>query len=410
MSSTVDSAPTPPVSVPASGPWRSVVLPSLFLMVAMFNLTLIVAGLKELILDDLGGTTADASLFFSIEMLAYIVFAPLWGLLSDRLGRRRPLVVVGFAVSGLIYLSYLQVETVGSLLTLRFLQGAASVMGWSILMAMVLDQPDTARRGRFMGIMGACLIFGISIGAPIGGYISREMGVRAPLQVAGILFLVLAAGALLLPEQRQLRSGVSLAAIGSVLGRQPRLLLPYLFQFADRFTVGFFIVLFPQYLATLGVDDPAVRGKFLALFLLPFAFLQYFTGRLSEKVGPMAPMIGGSFCYGIALCFVGYADLYGLWWVMAALGVFASLMFPPAMTLTGQWSDPETRGVAMGGFNLSGSLGFAVGPLVGNKLFELGGFGTAFVVGGVLEMVVALFALVWIVRRGRSRSDAAVGS
>lgn len=385
-------------------PWRSVVLPSLFLMVAMFNLTLIVAGLKELILDDLGGTTADASLFFSIEMLAYIVFAPLWGVLSDRWGRRRPLVVIGFALSGLIYLGYLHVETVGSLLSLRFLQGAASVMGWSILMAMVLDQPDTARRGRFMGIMGACLIFGISMGAPIGGYISREMGIRAPLQVSGILFLLLAVGAFFLPEQKQLRRGVSVADIRSVLSRRPRLLLPYLFQFADRFTVGFFVVLFPQYLATLGVDDPAIRGRFLALFLLPFAFLQYFTGRLSEKVGPMKPMIAGSFAYGIALCFVGYADLYGLWWVMAALGVFAALMFPPAMTLVGQWSDSETRGSAMGGFNLAGSLGFAVGPLVGNWLFELGGFGTAFVASGVLEMVVALVALFLVARWRRQGS------
>jgi len=52
----------------------------------MLNLTLIVAGLRELVIDELGGTSRDAGLFFSIEMAAYIVFAPLWGLLSDRLG------------------------------------------------------------------------------------------------------------------------------------------------------------------------------------------------------------------------------------------------------------------------------------------------------------------------------------
>ena len=42
----------------------------------MLNLTLVVAGLKELVIDDLGGTARDASLFFSIEMVAYIIFAP----------------------------------------------------------------------------------------------------------------------------------------------------------------------------------------------------------------------------------------------------------------------------------------------------------------------------------------------
>ena len=59
----------------------------------MFDLTLVVAGLKEFIIDDLGGTVTDATLFFSIETLSYILFAPLWGILSDRLGRRRVLVV-----------------------------------------------------------------------------------------------------------------------------------------------------------------------------------------------------------------------------------------------------------------------------------------------------------------------------
>ena len=67
----------------------------------MLNLTLVVAGLKELVVDELGGTVADTALFFTVEMAAYLVFAPLWGALSDRAGRRRPFVVAGFAASGL---------------------------------------------------------------------------------------------------------------------------------------------------------------------------------------------------------------------------------------------------------------------------------------------------------------------
>ena len=389
---------------------RHVLLPSLFLLVAMLNLTLIVAGLEELIIDDLGGTHTDASLFFSIEMLAYILFAPLWGLMSDRWGRRRPMVVLGFAISGLLYLSYLSVNSVEVLLALRFVQGAASVMGWSTLMAMVLDQPDEGRRGRYMGVMGAGLIFGISIGAPLGGYISRELGARAPLEIAGFLFLALAAGSFFLSEYPGKRQQVGFGDIALALRRRPRLLVPYLYQFADRFTVGFFLVIFPQYLALLGIDDPAVRGRYLALFLLPFALLQYFTGRLSEKVGPELPLVLGSLVYGLVFCLVGYADLYGLWWVMASLGVLAAFMFPPAMTLTARWSDPETRGSAMGGFNLAGSLGFAIGPLAGLVVFEMAGFGPAFVASGLVEVLVVLGTLPFLLRARRDASpDGAPG-
>ena len=61
------------------------------------------------------------------------------------------------------------------------------------------------------------------------------------------------------------------------------------------------------------------------------------------------------------LCAVGYSELFTLWWVMIGLGLFAAVMFPPAILLTSQLSDPGTRGSAMGGFNLAGSLGFARG-------------------------------------------------
>jgi MFS family permease len=385
-----------------AGVFQGVVLPSLFLLVSMLNLTLIVAGLKELVIDELGGTPHDASLFFSIEMAAYIVFAPFVGLLSDRWGRRKPLVVAGFLLSAPLYWAYALVQDVNALLLLRFVQGACSVMGWSTLMAMVLDQPDDARRGRYMGLMGGALILGVSLGAPVGGYISRHFGARAPLEAAALLFLLVGLGSTALAEPKRVRTRASVREILDTLLARPRLLLPFSLHFVDRYTVGFLVVLFPLYLGSLGVQDPAVRGRYLALFLLPFALLQYWTGRLSEKTGPYPPLLLGSLLYGIVLCAVGYADLQTLWYVMIALGVLASIMFPPAITLTGELSDARTRGSAMGGFNLFGSLGFAIGPVVGTWAYALRGFGFAFVLAGALEIGVVLLAFA-LLRRQAAR-------
>jgi MFS family permease len=381
----------------------SVVLPCALLFLAMLNLTLIVAGLKELVIGELRGTAHDASLFFSIEMAAYIVFAPVWGLLSDRSGRRRALVVLGFLACAPLYAAYSAIQSIPALLSLRFVQGAFAVMGWSTLMALVLDQVDDRHRGRYMGLMGGALILGVSLGAPVGGYVSRHLGARAPLEVSAALFLLMGLASLLLREPVQHRRQVALGEIGAALRSRPRLLLPWLFHFVDRYTVGFFVVLFPLYLGALGVDDPAVRGRYLALFLVPFAFLQYFTGRLSERTGPYPPLLGGSLLYGIVLCAVGYSDLHTLWYVMVALGILASVMFPPTLTLTGDLSDARTRGSAMGGFNLAGSLGFALGPVVGAWAQSLAGFGFAFVVAGVLE-IAAVLATVGILatRKGLS--------
>ena len=81
------------------------------------------------------------------------------------------------------------------------------------------------------------------------------------------------------------------------------------------------------------------------------------------------------------------------------LGVLAAVMFPPAITLTAQLSDPRTRGSAMGGFNLAGSIGFAVGPIVGVWAFKAHGYGFAFVLAGALEILAALAGgvlLAWV--------------
>jgi MFS family permease len=397
LRSTVDTA------LPPSGAGPTFA-PCLFLMVAMFNLTLVVAGLKEFIIEDLGGTVSHATLFFSVETLAYLIFAPLWGLASDRAGVRKPFIVIGFLGSGLLYAGFGVVADVTWLLVLRFVQGGFSVMGWSILMASVLDRAEGPTRGRIMGLMGASLILGVSLGAPAGGYVTRAWGPRAPVLVAAALFGLLALGALLLPSRPARASPTRLAGVLAALRGQPRLVLPMLFHFVDRFTVGFFVVVFPLYVDSLGATDPAVRGRYLAQFLLPFALLQYFSGRLTERVGPYGPLILGSAAYGGVLCLVGFSDLGLLWPVMIVLGVLAAVMFPPAITLTALYSTPQTRGTAMGAFNLAGSLGFAIGPLAGGWLHRHGGYQAAFLFSGVLEIAVSLAAAV-VVARWAARGD-----
>ena len=391
-----------PSSTTAPGPGRALALPCLLLFGAMLNLTLVVAGLKELVLDELGGTVGDAALFLTVEMVAYILFAPLWGLASDRLGRRRRFVVLGFALSALLYFGYRLVDTPAELLLLRFAQGAAAVAGWSTAMTVVLDHVDEARRGRAMGLVGASLLFGVALGAPLGGYVTRHLGPRAPLEAAGWLFLLLAAAALLLPASARRGQHLPVREVARALAASPRLLLPWGYSLVDRLTVGLFVVVFPLFLDAQGASDPATRGRYLAAFLLPFALLQVWTGRLAERIGPYRPLVAGSFLYGVALCLVGLADLVLLWPVMVLLGVLAAVMFPPTMVLTAQLARPESRASAVAGFNLAGSVGFAIGPVIGAWAQQLGGFTPVFLLAGGLEIALALLTF-RLVRRWATR-------
>jgi MFS family permease len=256
-------------------------------------------------------------------------------------------------------------------------------------------------------MMGGSLIFGVAIGAPVGGYLTRGLGPRAPLLVAAVLFALLAAAALLLREGDRLRRGTPFRHIRRVLSSRPLLLFPLLCHFVDRLAVGLFVVIFPLYIDSLGATDPALRGRYLAYFLLPFAFLQFLTGRMAEQTGPLRPLIVGSAVYGLLLTAVGTADLLQLVPIMIGLGVAASVMFPPAILLTARLSDDRTRATAVGGFNLAGSLGFALGPLAGAFAFELQGYALAFVLCGLLELLLAAGG--WMLLRRRPAVDRETG-
>lgn len=340
----------------------------LCLFVAMLNLTLVVAGLKELVVDDLGGSVADAALFFTVEMVAYLVFAPLWGGLSDRFGRRRPFIVGGFAASGLFYLAYLWIESVPVLLALRFLQGGAAIAGWSTTMALVFDRAEAdgpRSRPRLAGFAGASLILGVGIGAPIGGVATAHWGSRAPLALAGTLFLLLALVALRLRDTTVRESRPHLAEIGRAIARSPRLLLPWSLYAMERFTVGLFVVVFPLWLLAHEGADPAARGRALAAFLLPFALLQLGTYRLTRRFGAFALLAAGCAGYAVAFAALGRVGGSGYYPLLVTLGALAAMIFPPTLALTAEWTAPESRASALAGFNVAGSLGFALGPVAG---------------------------------------------
>jgi MFS family permease len=372
----------------------------------MLNLTLVVAGLEELVVGELGGTLADAALFFTVEMAAYLLSGPLWGLWSDRSGRRRRFVAAGFALSGALYLSFLAVDSVALLLALRFLQGAAAIAGWSTALALLFDGAGEAERARRAGLAGAAMLLGVGSGAPLGGALTHALGARAPLAAAGGLFLLLAAASLALRDPARTSARPTLRAIAAALAAAPRLALPAALYAVERFTVGLFVVLFPVFLdAELGAD-PAARGRYLALFLFPFALGQLATYRLTRRFGPLRPLALGAFGYGAAFAALG--ELPAAWlapW-MVLLGALAAVVFPPTLALTAAWAPPAAKASAFAAFNLAGSLGFALGPVAGAAIAGRAGAGAAFAAAGAVALAGALGAALALRFAGAQRTAA----
>jgi len=385
---------------------------ALLVFAATFTLTLIAPSVKELVVDTYGVDEAVGSLFISLEVLAYVIFAVIWGAVSDYAGRRRPFIVFGFAGSALLYLCMASAGSLPLLFVLRFAQGAVTVAAWSLLMSLAMDLAPRERYGRAMGVLGAALGVGMAAGAPIGGLIADEWGHSAPLLAAAALFAVSAVASLGLREVAgEKRRPDSVVSALRTLFRRKALAIPYAYAFVDRFTMGFFVYVFPLYVATALDASAGMRGMYLAMFLIPFALLQYPAGRLSDRIGRVIPLVGGSVAYGVAVMAVGFAPMTASGEMltticMVAAGVTAAFMYPPSMSLVGDISVKGERGVAMGGFNLFGSLGFVVGPAIGGMVVVAAGYPQAFLVAGAAELAVALVTLYFLLRlfgRGRGK-------
>ena len=371
------------------------------MFVAMLSLTLMAPVIKEFIIERFSASNTEASMFFSLEMLAYVIFAMIWGSLSDKCGKRKLFIVFGFAGSAVLYFFMAQANSLSILLLLRFIQGAITVMAWSLVMTSALDSVHKTSYGKTMGVIGTAMMLGMASGAPLGGFLADRYNMFFPMYFASFLFVMgtLISATMIHDVRIENRPDTMLESV-KVLVEEKKLAVPYIFSFVDRFTIAFFIFAFPLYLAHAFGFGSAERGMYQLLLLFPLILFQYPFGKLSDKIGRAPLLVIGSFFYGLEMCLVCFVGKTALIALILSCGVFAAMMFPSSTALTGDISPPNKRGAAIGGFNVFGSLGFVVGFSAAGILSGMYGFRTSFVFGGVSEILVALIAIPILLKLG----------
>ncbi len=355
---------------------------------------LLYPGLDETV-TALGGGEGilPATWFLVAEFGAFVVFAVAWGVASDALGVRTPLVVLGALGGAGSYLAVAAAPAVGLgygvVLAVRAVGGAFTIGAFSLSITMLMDL--SGGHGRNMGAAGTAIGLGAALGAVVGGQLTA-LDPLAPLYGGAVLLGGAAALAATVPD----RGAGGGLPVGTVLERvrtHPRLLVPFAFGYVDRMTAGFFALTGVAYFRDAFGIDAATAGLTLALFFVPFAVLQYPVGSLSDRVGRFLPVVAGSVLYGVTIVAVALAP--GFWLaagLMVLVGVCGALVSPTTMALVTDVVPATERGAAMGGFNVFGSLGMLSGFLVGGLVTELYGYLPAFLAAGGLEVAIAVVA------------------
>jgi MFS family permease len=330
--------------------------------------------------------------FLVAEFAGFVLFAGVWGALSDATGRRRSWIIAGALGGATTYGLVTQLPALGvgftGVLAVRFLGGALTIGALSLAITMLMDL--TGGHGRNMGAAGVAIGLGAAVGSLIGGQLAT-VDPLAPLYGGAGVLVAVAVLAATLPERAPAAGQAGIAAVIGRVREKPSLGVPYAFGFVDRLTAGFFSLVGVFYFRDAFDLDAAAAGMTLALFFLPFALLQYPLGASSDRIGRFLPVVVGSILYGLAIVAVGVAPIYPLAAAgMVAVGVCGALVAPATMALVTDIADPETHGVAMGGFNVFGSVGFLAGFLVGGTVVDATNYLAAFLVVGGMEVAIAL--------------------
>jgi DHA1 family tetracycline resistance protein-like MFS transporter len=339
-------------------------------------------------------------LFASFSGMQFL-FAPSWGRLSDRIGRR-PVLLLGLTGSAAFYALFGIGSEVGGtgalLLGLVLLFAArigAGVAGATIAIAQatIADVTPPQERAKGMALIGAAFGIGFTFGPALGAlmlWLAPDFrggpGFLAAVMSAVALFICFRQmPETLRPDRRGGHGGVeSLAHLGEVL-RTPGIGLLVLCFFMATFA-------FAMFETTLAILNEALEfsrranalvftGVGLTLSLSAGMLVRRLAGRLPEVTMLLlgvAGMIIGLAGVGLtAYCRVPPDDPNRMWLLLLfALALVVtivgfSFLNPSVQTLISKWSDPRRQGEYLGVNQSASALARVVGPAVGPLLFNI---------------------------------------
>src|SRR5699024_8019163 len=133
----------------------------------------------------LGASPTELGLLMAVYSLMQFIFAPMWGRISDKIGRK-PVIMIGiFGLSLSFVMLGLSVH-LWMLFAARIIGGVLSAANMPTVMAYVADITSDEDRGKGMGVVGAATGLGFILGPAIGG-IFTNINLQAPFYIAGSL-------------------------------------------------------------------------------------------------------------------------------------------------------------------------------------------------------------------------------
>ena len=362
-----------------------------------------------------GATTFELAILGSIYSLMQFFFSPIWGRMSDKVGRR-PILLMSLCGSTLSYFLFAFAHSLYFLIFSRALAGifAANI---STAQAYIADVTKPEDRAKGMGLIGAAFGIGFTLGPPLGGISAAKLGLPAPGIIAGVfcgLNLLLAIFRLKesLPaeirtlNQNRHEKGARLAQWETLqrVVKDPALFLPVISTFFAVFAFSNLEQVFSLFLQTkfqLSTEDAGYKTGLVLMWsgLLGAIVQGGLIRRWAPKFGEVKLVIAGFFIQGAAMILFAQGSTYESFFLTAIpLALGSGLINPSLSALVSKRAEAHEQGAVIGLKEGMSSLARIFGPFCGLLAFGVQAK-YPFYIGAI---TVAILGFIWL----KNRSDA----
>jgi DHA1 family multidrug resistance protein-like MFS transporter len=382
---------------------KNIAILSLTLAVVMLGFGMVMP-IFPFYIESMGASGSELGLLIAISPFMQLLFAPIWGSVSDRQGRK-PVLAVGLLGYGISMLLFGLASELWMLFVARGLGAILSAATMPTTMAYISDSTTEQDRGGGMGVLGAATGLGMVLGPGLGGWLAVESLSTPFFITAGVCLLTLLLVLLFLPESlpaaarrstaTQIKPAAQVREMWRALSSRPLGILLTM-AFLVSFGLTCFQGIFGLYaLERFGYGTEEV-GWILAVVGIVAALTQgALTGPLTKRWGEPAvikvTLLGSAAGFGLLLT----ADtLPAVLLTIALFTVPNALLRPAVISLTSKRADTE-QGVAMGLNNSFNSLGRIVGPIWAGFAFDVN-FNLPYLSGAAIMVAGFVISLIWL--------------
>ncbi len=351
--------------------------------------------------EEFGASPFEVTLLIASFSAMQFVAVPIWGRVSDRLGRR-PFIVAGLFASAVSYLIFGLATSLLALFVSRIAAGAAGGT-ISVAQAYVADTTGPEDRAHGLGMLGAASGLGILIGPAIGGYFSA-FGYAVPgFIAAGLCAANGVAAVFFLPESPRGRGVDREPAAPTQAGSLRRwagtllsfpfglLLLVYFLSIMSFTAMTSVLALFAErahamdaldmgiVFATAGGTTVVVRGLIV--------------GWLARRFGERRIVQAGTLVLALSLFTIPLVPDPAMMFALVPFWALATgLTFPSLASLVSRETDSDSQGAMLGGQQVVGGIGRVLGPVWAGAIFERIGIESPFFIAAALVAAAAALA------------------